>query len=119
MHQRIGIRESFVTGDELKKMEPELNRDDIAGGAYEPDGGYADPALTASSFIEAAKRLGVEVMTRTPVQVIQVESGRIAGVETRRPSTRTSGSGDDPASSIPLARRKNMYGAGFVTRRRR
>jgi sarcosine oxidase subunit beta len=91
MHQRIGIRESFVTGDELKKMEPEINHEDIAGGAYEPDGGYADPALTASSFIDAAKRMGVEVMTRTPVEAIQVESGRIAGVETGRGaiSTRT------------------------------
>src|SRR5690242_4853824 len=84
MHQRIGIRESFVTCDELKKMEPELSQEGLAGGAYEPDGGYADPALTTSSFIDAAKRMGVEVMTRTRVEAIQVESGRIAGVETSR-----------------------------------
>ena len=84
MHQRIGIRESFVTADDLKKMEPELYHDDIACGAYEPDGGYADPALTANSFMEAAKRLGVEVMTRTRVDGIQVEGERIAGVITER-----------------------------------
>src|SRR5712692_8483961 len=58
MHQRIGIRESFVTSDDLKKMEPELYQDDIACGSHEPDGGYADPALTANSFVQAARRLG-------------------------------------------------------------
>ena len=91
MHQRIGIRESFVTGADLKKMEPELYRDDIACGSHEPDGGYADPALTANSFVEAARRMGVEVMTRTPVQGIHVERGRITGVLTERGpiSTRT------------------------------
>ncbi len=84
MHQRIGIRESFVTCDELKTMEPEISQEGLAGGAYEPDGGYSDPSLATSSFIDAAKRMGVEVMTRTRVEAIQVESGRIAGVETSR-----------------------------------
>ena len=91
MHQRIGIRESVVSAGDLKNMEPQLDHHDIDCGGYEPDGGYADPALTASSFIEAAKRLGVEVMTRTRVQGIQVEGGCISGVTTERGaiSTRT------------------------------
>src|SRR5690349_15455166 len=82
MHQRIGIRETFVTAADLKKMEPQLDPGDIACGSYEPDGGYADPALTANSFVAAARRLGVEVMTRTRVQGIQIEHGRITGVLT-------------------------------------
>jgi sarcosine oxidase subunit beta len=84
MHQRIGIRESIISGDEVKKMEPQLDSADIGSAAYEPDGGYADPALTANSFIEAAKRMGIEVMTRTRVQSLTVERERIAGVVTEK-----------------------------------
>lgn len=82
MHSRIGIRESLMTADELNKMEPRLCGDDIAYGAYEPDGGYADPALAANSFCESAQRLGVEVMRRTRVTGLKVAGGRIHGVTT-------------------------------------
>jgi glycine/D-amino acid oxidase-like deaminating enzyme len=79
MHQRLGIRETLLSAYELKKMEPQLFHDDIACGAYEPDGGYADPALAANSICEAAQRLGVEVMRRTQVAGLKVEQGRYGG----------------------------------------
>ncbi len=82
MHQRIGIRESLLSPDELKAMDPQLFLEDIACGAYDPDGGYADPTLAATSFADAAKRLGVEVLQRTTVTALRVEGGRIAGVVT-------------------------------------
>ena len=82
MHQRLGIRAVVMTGADLKKMEPELVHDDIGRGAYEPDGGYADPALAANSFREAAERAGVEVLRRTTVTGLEIEQGRIRGVLT-------------------------------------
>jgi len=82
MHRRLGIRESLLPPGELRKLEPALSLDGIALGAYEPDGGYADPALAANSFCEAAERLGAEVLRRTRVTGMKVEAGRIAGVVT-------------------------------------
>lgn len=82
MHQRIGIRETLLSAEELKKMEPQLFHDDIACGAYEPDGGYADPALAANSICEAAQRLGVEVLKRTQVTGLKIEREKIQGVIT-------------------------------------
>ncbi len=82
MHRRIGIRESLLSRDELKAMDAQLFADDVACGAYDADGGYADPTLAATSFAEAAKRLGVEVLQRTTVTGLRVEGGRIAGVTT-------------------------------------
>jgi glycine/D-amino acid oxidase-like deaminating enzyme len=67
MHRRLGIRESLLS---------------LAGGCYEPDGGYADPALTAKSFSEAAARDGATLMRRTRVTGLQTQAGRIAGVVT-------------------------------------
>lgn len=82
MHQRLGIRESLLEAAELKEMEPQLYRDDVACGAYDPDGGYADPTLAANSFADAARRLGVEVLQRTTVTSVRTDGGRITGVVT-------------------------------------
>jgi glycine/D-amino acid oxidase-like deaminating enzyme len=82
MHQRIGIRETLLTADDLRAFEPRLFSDDVACGAHEVDGGYADPALAANSYCDAARRLGVEVMKRTRVTALQVTRGRIEGVVT-------------------------------------
>lgn len=82
MHRRIGIRESLLSVDELKAIDGELFHEDVACGAYDPAGGYADPTLAATSFADAAKRLGVDVLQRTTVTGVRVEDGQIAGVVT-------------------------------------
>lgn len=82
MHRRIGIRESLLSPDDLKAMDPRVFHEDVAFGAYDPDGGYADPALAATSFADAARRLGVEVLQRTTVTALRLEGGRITGVAT-------------------------------------
>jgi sarcosine oxidase subunit beta len=84
MHQRIGIREDLLSGEELKKMEPALYAEDIAWGGFEHDGGYADPALAANSFCEAAQRQGVEVMKKTTVTGLKIKAGKINGVLTSK-----------------------------------
>jgi glycine/D-amino acid oxidase-like deaminating enzyme len=82
MHRSIGIKESLLTTDELRAMEPQLDAQDVACGAYDEDGGYADPTLAANSFADAAKRLGVEIMKRTTVTALRIDNGSIAGVVT-------------------------------------
>ena len=82
MHQRIGIRESLLSAGELKAIDPHLFEEDIACGAYDPDGGYADPTLAANSFADAARHLGVEIRKRTTVTALRIDKGRIAGVVT-------------------------------------
>ena len=82
MHRRIGIRESLLTARELTAMDPKLSADDIACGAYDPDGGYADPTLAANGFADAAKRLGVDILKRTTVTGLALTAGRVAGVQT-------------------------------------
>jgi glycine/D-amino acid oxidase-like deaminating enzyme len=63
-------------------MEPQLFDEDVACGAYDPDGGYADPTLAANGFADAARRMGVEVLKRTTVTGLRVDGGRITGVQT-------------------------------------
>jgi sarcosine oxidase, subunit beta len=82
MQQRIGIDARLLPAAELKAMEPELEVADVAFGAYEPDGGYADPALAANSFAEAAVREGVTLLQKTRVTGLTIDAGRIQGVVT-------------------------------------
>jgi sarcosine oxidase subunit beta len=82
MHHRLGIRTSVLSPEELARMEPFLYYEDLACGAYEPDGGYADPALAANSFCEAARRAGVEVCQRTLVTGLKMDREQIRAVVT-------------------------------------
>ena len=84
MQQRLKIRAEVLTPDELHDMAPALAHEDVACAAYEPDAGYADPALAANSYAEAAKQAGVELRQRTTVTDLRIDRGRISGVDTDR-----------------------------------
>jgi sarcosine oxidase, subunit beta len=84
MMQQIGIHADVLSRSDLLKLEPQLSGEDIACGTYEPDGGYADPALAANSFAQAAKRQGAEIMQRTTLTGLVIKDGAIKGVTTDR-----------------------------------
>ena len=77
-----GLETQFVEPDEIAELEPLLALDGVAGGAYEPDGGFADaPKMTLSWFAGAVAR-GVAPILGTRVIGIRVDSDRVRGVET-------------------------------------
>lgn len=80
MQQQLGIHSEILSARELAELDPFLFHDDLAAGAYEPDSGYADPALTTNSFVEAAQRLGVQLCPRTVASELKAEQGRIVSV---------------------------------------
>ena len=82
MHQRIGIDAHILSLADMKALDPQLSTDGLSCAAYEPGGGYADPALAAASYADAAQRLGVEIMRKTTVTGLRVEHGKMAGVTT-------------------------------------
>jgi len=82
MQRRIGINASILSVDEVQALEPALDAQGIVCGAYEPDGGYADPALAASAFAESAERLGATLLRKTRVTGLTIAAGRVTGVVT-------------------------------------
>jgi glycine/D-amino acid oxidase-like deaminating enzyme len=82
MQQSIGVNTRFVSSDELHALEPDIAETRGIVGAYEPAGGYADPASAATSFAEAARRRGAVVYQDTRVTKIAMSGGRVTGVET-------------------------------------
>jgi sarcosine oxidase subunit beta len=77
-----GLESHWLEPAELKALQPLLNVDDLVGGAYEPSSGWASPTMTTRSFVDSARRRGVEVRDGVTVLEIGHAGGRVTGVET-------------------------------------
>jgi sarcosine oxidase, subunit beta len=84
MQQAYGAPTSVVDPDDLRRMMPRMNVDDLAGGAYEPECGYADPVLTTQGFANGARERGARVQSNTAVRRILFDGQGVSGVETGR-----------------------------------
>lgn len=84
MQQRIGIRTEIIDLGRLHELEPDMRTDDLAGGAWEPDAGYADPVGTTAGMLQWAVAHGATAWLQTPVIRLVVRNERVVGVETSR-----------------------------------
>ncbi len=82
MQAGTGANTRAVPAAEARELHPLLDLDGIAVIGYEPDSGYADPYLTTTSFIAAARRLGVTVKTDCPVDGLLSDGATVTGVRT-------------------------------------
>ncbi len=80
--QSLGVDTRLVGPDEIKRIEPLLVTDDLAGGAYEPNGGYIDVTRMILSWLSAAQAIGLRLMTGIKVDAIATRGGKVVGVET-------------------------------------
>ena len=75
MLRGLGIPSRVVDKDELATIEPALDFSLFSLIVYEPESGYAEPSMTASSFAKRAQELGAKVMTNANVIRIRKGSG--------------------------------------------
>lgn len=84
-----GIEVQFLGREEAKALLPIARFDDAALIGYEPEAGFADAYLVATSFARAARRRGVKIMEGVNVERLLVEGGRVQGVETSQGTFRS------------------------------
>lgn len=77
-----GLATTFVSREEILALEPQLAPGGIAGGAYEPDGGFADAQKMTLAWFAAGARLGVRAQLGCRVRRLLVRDGAVDGVET-------------------------------------
>lgn len=82
MHQQIGIPSLLVTRDDVQRLAPLFNFEDVEAAAYEPESGYADPSATTTTMMDAAKRKGARLLQGCTVIDVLVGSGKVQGVRT-------------------------------------
>jgi len=84
MQRAIGIDTRLIGPDEVREHLPGALVDDVEAAAWEPQSGYADPTMTTTSLLAAARARGARLMTRSTVTAVRVEGERVVGVETSR-----------------------------------
>ncbi len=85
MQHRVGVPwVQYLERDEIGRLAPKVNLDQVLGGTFCPRDGLADPNSVTQGFAKAATQSGALIETDTTVTGIKTEAGRIAGVVTNR-----------------------------------
>lgn len=82
-HRALGVNSSVLEADEIRRLYPGVHVEDEVG-AWEPESGYADPSMTASSLAQAARRQGARFLSGAEVTAITQAGGRVTGVESTK-----------------------------------
>jgi sarcosine oxidase subunit beta len=81
LQRSVGVETTLVGPEELEDLDPALRTGGISIAAFEPRGGYADPAATAVGLLRAAEALGARFERRRVTALLE-RGGRIGGVQT-------------------------------------
>ncbi|MEX3933808.1 NAD(P)/FAD-dependent oxidoreductase [Paraburkholderia phymatum] len=77
-----GIPLELLNQQQARELMPIARFDDAALIGYEPEAGFADAYLVATSFARAARRGGVTIKENVNVNKILFENGKVVGVST-------------------------------------
>lgn len=89
LQHSLGVDTKFVSPQEMREIEPHLDPDGLGGGAYEPDGGFCDPASAANALAQAARHKGATIRTDEQAMSFLVKAERITGIQTNRGAIHT------------------------------
>jgi glycine/D-amino acid oxidase-like deaminating enzyme len=88
--QRFGLDVELLTGAEANRLNPFLEPHAALRILRVGEDIYFDPAQVAIGYVRGAEARGVSVLPRTTVVSVQIDGGRVSGVETDRGTIRTS-----------------------------
>ncbi|MDN3519420.1 FAD-dependent oxidoreductase [Aquisalimonas lutea] len=89
----FGTNAQLISAGEAKERMPLLNEEMIQGALWDPDAGLVIPRSqqVAGELVEEAKATGrLQAFANTPATAIDIQNGRICGVETPRGYIETS-----------------------------
>lgn len=78
----VGLDVEYVDPAALTEYLPAIASDGVQLAAYEPMAGFADPALIARGFAEAARENGVEIHTSEGVRDVRRDGRTVTALET-------------------------------------
>lgn len=81
LQQRAGVQSAWLSGPEIRDMEPGL-RSSVISGIFCPDDHQVDPAAMMSALRAAFIAAGGTLIENCPVEGLELAGGRIAGVTT-------------------------------------
>jgi glycine cleavage system aminomethyltransferase T/glycine/D-amino acid oxidase-like deaminating enzyme len=88
LHRQVGWSRTFglplelLSADEAAALFPLMSTDGVRAASYLPTDGYLDPSQLTYALAEGAREGGCRIFTHTRVTAIDVEGGRVCGVQT-------------------------------------
>tara|TARA_R110002095_G_scaffold212157_1_gene201008 strand:- start:5926 stop:8376 length:2451 start_codon:yes stop_codon:yes gene_type:complete len=82
--QSFGLEMQLLSPSEAQALWPVMTVDDVIGGAYLPTDGQANPSDITQALAKGARMAGASIFEDTAVFDIQIEDGKIKGVQTDR-----------------------------------
>ncbi|RKP45258.1 NAD(P)/FAD-dependent oxidoreductase [Trinickia fusca] len=82
--KRHGIAVDVLDPDDIVALQPDFNREGIAGGVFETRGGYCDTAATIESLSRGIRRRGGTIHEHCDVMALRVAGDQVVGVQTRQ-----------------------------------
>jgi glycine cleavage system aminomethyltransferase T/glycine/D-amino acid oxidase-like deaminating enzyme len=88
LHRQVGWSRTFglplelLSADEAAALFPLMSTDGVRAASYLPTDGYLDPSQLTYALAEGARAGGCRIYTHTRVSAIDVEAGRVRGVQT-------------------------------------
>jgi glycine cleavage system T protein len=82
--ETFGLPLHLISADEAKERFPVMTTDGVYGAAFLPTDGFVDPSQLTLALAKGARQRGATICTDTRVTGINVQHGRVTGVETNR-----------------------------------
>jgi FAD-dependent oxidoreductase domain-containing protein 1 len=79
----LGAHVSLLSVDEIKKLIPHINTDDLVSGCFGARDGYLDPYGILQGYVKKGKNLGIDYLSEE-VTGIDVKGERVEGVITNK-----------------------------------
>jgi sarcosine oxidase subunit beta len=80
--ESMGLDIELLKHEEVKDRYPYLKTDDLLGGSYSRQDGYAGPHETLQGFIKNAKRPGISFFEGIEVTEVDVKNGKVCSITT-------------------------------------
>ncbi len=84
LQHRLGVQTEWLSGEEVRRRLPMMRFEDALAATFHARDGLVDPNSVVMGYIRAAQRQGARALTGVEVTGLNVEGGRITGVETSR-----------------------------------
>ncbi len=78
--QLYDVNVEILNPSQVKDKYPGINNSDLEGGIFMPGDGQADPVGVTNLLAKAARKEGVKIFEKNPVEKILKKNGRVSGV---------------------------------------
>lgn len=82
LQRRLGVMTRWLELEEIAPLVPLVDLDGVLAGTYNERDGLCDPHGVVQGYAAAARRLGVRLLTDTPVVRIETKGARVTAVGT-------------------------------------